>query len=319
MYEPPFTRTPRIDNLCMEIAEMVGGLVPTDDLSTSPTLHRELRIKSIHSSLVVEGNSLSEDQVTAILNGRQVLGSQKDILEVQNANRAYACMDKLDPYSLDDLLQTHGIMMEGLVADAGAFRSKNVGVYSGEQLIHAGTPATYVPEVMEQLFQWLKATELHPLLKSCIFHYEFEFIHPFADGNGRTGRLWHTLILSRWRPVLAWLPIESVILRRQQDYYAAIAASTQAADNAPFVTYMLEVIREALLPYCGTRSASELREERILELITQDSGISIPQIAEALGISKSTADRTIASMRESGKIRREGPRHGGRWVIGAKG
>ena len=205
-YEPPFERTPEIDALCMEIAELVGMLHPSSGLGTSPTLHRELRIRTIRSSLMIEGNTLSEEAVTAIMDGKRVLGPARDILEVENAKRAYELIDSLDPLSLDDLLRAHRVMMDGLIEHVGCFRSGDVGVIDGDTLIHAGTPANYVPQVMANLFGWLAATDLHPLLASCIFHYEFEFIHPFADGNGRTGRLWHTLLLSRWRPAVAWLP-----------------------------------------------------------------------------------------------------------------
>ena len=207
-YEPPFERTSTIDTLCMEIAELVGMLHPSSGLGTSPVLHRELRIRTIRSSLMIEGNTLSEEAVTAIMDGKRVLGPARDILEVENAKRAYELIDSLDPLSLDDLLRVHRVMMDGLIEHAGCFRSGNVGVFDGETLIHAGTPANYVPQVMSDLFEWLAKTDLHPLLVSCVFHYEFEFIHPFADGNGRTGRLWHTLLLSRWRPALVWLPVE---------------------------------------------------------------------------------------------------------------
>ena len=159
---------------------------------------------------MIEGNTLSEEAVTDILDGKRMLGPAKDILEVENAQRAYALAPSLNPYCVDDLLQAHRVMMEGLVESAGRFRSKNVGVFDGDNLSHAGTPAHYVPDVVADLFAWLSSTDLHPLLSSCIFHYEFEFIHPFVDGNGRTGRLWHTMLLARWRSALAWLPIESV-------------------------------------------------------------------------------------------------------------
>ena len=236
-YEPPLNRTAEIDELCMEIAELVGALGATSPLSTSPVLHRELRITTIHSSLMIEGNTLSREMVTAILDGKRVLGPAEQILEVDNARLAYQLMDDLNPHSVDDLLRAHGVMMRGLINDAGRYRSGNAGVFEGSRLVHAGTPAQYVPEVMGDLFGWMSSTDLHPLLVSCIFHYEFEFIHPFADGNGRTGRLWHTLLLSRWRSPLAWLPIESVIRDRQTGYYAAIASSNTAGTSDSFVTF----------------------------------------------------------------------------------
>ena len=177
-YEPSFERTDVIDALCMEIAELVGMLSPQAPLSTSPTLRRELRIRTIYSSLVIEGNKLDESAVSAIIDGKRVLGDQRDILEVENARTAYDLIPELDPHSLEDLLRVHRVMMGGLVPDAGRFRSGNVGVFNGGTLIHAGTPAAYVPEVMGGLFEWVHATRMHPLLVSCIFHFEFEFCQP---------------------------------------------------------------------------------------------------------------------------------------------
>ena len=314
-YEPPFIRTPRMDELCMDIAEMVGRLTPTSELSISPHLHRLLRIQTIHSSVVIEGNTLSIEQATAILDGKRVLGDRDDIREVQNTERAYALLPELDPYSPDDLLRAHAVMADGLVKNAGSFRDTNAGVFDGNRLVHMGTPAHYVPQVMADLFDWLGRTDMHPLLRSCVFHYEFEFIHPFADGNGRTGRLWHTLLLSRWRPVLAWLPVESVILRTRQDYYAAFAASETAGECGPFVEYMLGTIREALEPYCGAKSAAEQREEALLAFVQENPAATIAQIAEHLGVSRATVDRMVASLRKQGKLARKGSRRVGKWVV----
>ena len=314
IYEPPFSRTPRIDNLAMQIAEMVGSLAVARKLSQSPTLHRELRIKTIRSSLVIEGNALSEEAVTDILDGKRVLGNANDILEVKNAARAYAMLDELDPTSVSDLLRMHRAMMAGLTPEAGRFRSKNVGVFDGDRLIHAGTPATYVPEVVADLFDWVGRTELHPLISSCVFHYEFEFIHPFSDGNGRTGRLWHTLLLATWRPVLAWLPIESVILDRQCDYYAAIAESNSKASSETFVEFMLEVIRDTLMPYAQCGNESEVRRERALAFLLAEDRATVTGLAEHLGCSKRTAERIVAELKAAGLIAREGTTRSGRWV-----
>ena len=179
---PPFTMTEEITNLVIEIAELTGIMTVSEQLSKNPRLRRENRVKSIHSSLAIEQNSLTIDQVSDIIDGKRVLGPPQDIREAKNAYEAYELLTKLDPYSVEDLLKAHKIMMTGLVKEAGVFRSKGVGVFAGEQLIHAGTPANYVPELIGQLFDWLKKSKLHPLVKSCIFHYEFEFIHPFADG-----------------------------------------------------------------------------------------------------------------------------------------
>ncbi|BAK43925.1 Fic family protein [Eggerthella sp. YY7918] len=314
-YEPPFTRTPEIDALAMEIAEMVGALSFASDMGDNIRLHRELRIRTIRSSLMIEGNTLSEDAVTAILDGKRVLGDANDIREVENAKRAYDLMSEFDPLSLRDLLRAHHAMMDGLVSEAGSFRSKNAGVFDGDALIHAGTPANYVPEVMKNLFDWMSETQLHPLLVSCIFHYEFEFIHPFSDGNGRTGRLWHTLLLARWRPSLAWLPVESVILERQRDYYASIAQSNERGSSEPFVTFMLEVIRDALKPYVEPVSEQELRERAVLTLLEDNPHMTAAALAEATSTPQRTIERTLANLRKTGRLIREGSPRAGYWRV----
>ncbi len=313
-YEPPLNRTAEIDELCMEIAELVGALGTTSPLSTSPVLHRELRITTIHSSLMIEGNTLSRETVTAILDGKRVLGPAEQILEVDNARLAYQLMDDLNPHSADDLLRAHGVMMRGLIDDAGRYRSGNAGVFQGSRLVHAGTPAQYVPEVMGDLFGWMSSTDLHPLLVSCIFHYEFEFIHPFADGNGRTGRLWHTLLLSHWRSPLAWLPIESVIRGRQADYYAAIASSNTAGTSDSFVTFMLTIIRDALIPYASDSPAQD-REERTLSFFKADPSATVADLAGHLECAHRTAERIVSDLRRSGRLRREGSARAGTWRV----
>lgn len=314
-YEPPFERNDRMDALCMEIAELVGMLSPQAPLAKSPTLHRELRIKTIHSSLIIEGNKLDERAVTAILDGKRVLGDQKDILEVENAKRAYDLIDSLDPFSVEDLLKAHRVMMDGLVSEAGCFRSGNVGVFDGDVLIHSGTPAAYVPEVMADIFNWLSSTTMHPLLASCVFHFEFEFCHPFSDGNGRTGRLWHTLLLSKWRPVLAWLPVESTIRQRQAEYYDALAASDAAGSSEVFVEFMLEVIRDSLLPFAAPASSDDHIEAKVLDFFADNPKASLNQLAEVLGCSKRSAERVVAKLKADGVLERFGSPRAGSWVV----
>lgn len=314
-YTPPFERTNEIDNLCMTIAELVGMLHPSSELSTSPTLHRELRIRTIRSSLMIEGNTLSHDAVTAIIDGKRVLGPEREIREVENAKRAYDLIGSLDPYRLDDLLHAHRVMMDGLVAHPGCFRTKNVGVFDGDELIHAGTPASYVSDVMTDLFTWLASTDLHPLLSSCVFHYEFELIHPFSDGNGRTGRLWHTLLLSHWRPVLTWLPIESVIHERQQGYYTALAQSNADGSSERFVGFMLEVIRDALLPYAQPETAQENRQQQALDYFLEHPTDTIAGLAGHLGCSQRSAERIVADLRKQGKLERKGSARSGSWLV----
>ena len=315
-YEPPFQRNDVIDSLCMEIAELVGMLSPQAPLAKSPTPHRELRIKTIHSSLMIEGNKLDERTVTAILDGKRVLGDSRDILEVKNAKRAYDLIPELDPYSIDDLLRAHRTMMGGLVPEAGRFRSGNVGVFDGNVLIHAGTLAAYVPEVMAGIFCWLRETSMHPLLASCVFHFEFEFCHPFFDGNGRTGRLWHTLLVSRWRPVLAWLPIESTIRQRQAGYYEALAKSDAIGSGEQFVEFMLGVIRDSILPFSKPASEKELARSRALDFFREHGDGNVSQLAESLGCSKRSAERMVAKLKEEGILSRRGSARTGIWIVG---
>ena len=304
--------------LSTEIAANVKEISIRSTLSTQPHLHRANRIRSVHSSLAIEHNSLTLGQVTALLNGKRVLAPAQEILEVQNAFRAYDLLPSLDPYDPDDLLKVHRVMMEGLVAETGTFRNQGVGVYAGDRLIHAGTPAQYVPETMQQLFDWLRNTQAHPLISSSVFHYEFEFIHPFADGNGRTGRLWQTLILQKWEPIFAYLPVESMILAHQSDYYTVLNAANTQGSSTVFVEFMLEMILDALknvyVEQHGS-SAGLSREEQLLALLRQDGHMTIPRMAERLGIGERQVRRLLASLKDQGRLRRDGSSKSGRWVV----
>lgn len=245
-YKPPFHMTDKMTSLIAEIGEQVGRITVLQEGTISPHLRRENRIRTIHSSLAIEHNSLSLEQVTAILDGKRVLGNPNEIKEVQNAYEAYELMLRLNPASVDDLLKAHKLMMNNLVPENGRFRSGGVGVFDGEVLIHMAPPAEFVPEHIHNLFAWYQKSELHPLIKSAIFHYEFEFIHPFADGNGRMGRMWHSLLLGKWKEMFFWLPIEELIQSRQKEYYDALGAADKQADSAGFVELMLEIIRDSL-------------------------------------------------------------------------
>lgn len=314
-YEPPFQRSDAIDTLCMDIAELVGRLTPQIPLAKSPTLHRELRIKTIHSSLLIEGNTLDEKTVTAVLDGKRVLGNRREILEVENAKRAYDLIPDLNPFSTDDLLRAHREMMNGLVPEAGRFRLGNVGVFDGGVLIHAGTPAAYVPEVMADIFHWLQTTTVHPLLASCVFHFEFEFCHLFSDGNGRTGRLWHTLLLSKWRPVLTWLPVESTIRQRQSEYYRALAVSNARGSSEVFVEFILKTIRDAIIPFANPSEHSEVLRRQALDFFRENPSGTISQLADILGCSKRSAERVVAGLKAAGLLERQGSTRSGFWVI----
>ena len=245
-YNPPFHITEKMTLLIAEISEHIGRITVLQGGTISPHLRRENRIRTIHSSLAIEHNSLSLEQVTAILDGKRILSNPNEIKEVQNAYQAYELMLQLDPSSIDDLLKAHRLMMNGLVPENGKFRSGGVGVFDGEVLIHMALPAEFVPQHIHNLFEWYHASELHPLIKSAVFHYEFEFIHPFTDGNGRMGRMWHSLLLGKWKELFFWLPIEELIQSRQKEYYDALGAADVQADSSGFVELMLEIIRDSL-------------------------------------------------------------------------
>ena len=225
MYQPPFEITPKIIELISNISEKVGEI---NSLQNSPyqiKLRKENRIKTIHSSLAIENNSLSLEQITAIIDGKRVLGNPNEITEVKNSIQAYDLLLSLKPYQEKDLLKAHKLMMQGLVDKSGEYRTDDVGVFNGKEVVHLAPPASRVPLLMLDLFKWLKNSDIHPLIKSCVFHYEFEFIHPFQDGNGRMGRLWQTVILKEWKEVFAWLPVETLVKENQKEYYNALGNS----------------------------------------------------------------------------------------------
>lgn len=246
-YIPPYEITDEMLELVAQIMETLGQLNGVNGLEKLPKLRRVSRIKSIHSSLAIENNTLSIEQVTDVIDGKRVLGPQEDILAVQNATKAYKILQEVNPYEIKDLLKVHGIMMQDLVAAAGQLRSGQVGVYNGQgEVIHIAPPEDMVLTLLEQLFDWVKTAKVNMLIKSSIFHYEFEFIHPFQDGNGRTGRLWQTALLASWKDIFAWIPIESIIKDNQEEYYIAISLSTSQGKSNIFILFMLKAINKAI-------------------------------------------------------------------------
>ena len=233
--------------LSAEIMENLGRLSNINELEKLPRLRKVSRVKSIHSSLAIENNTLSYEQVTDIIDGKKVLGPQDDIIAVKNAFSAYKELDKIDPYKIEDLLKIHGMMMNGLVERAGSIRSGEVGVIDGNgKVIHAAPPVSMARGLLEQLFDWVKSADVQMLIRSSVFHYEFEFIHPFSDGNGRMGRLWQTALLASWKPIFKYIPIESVIKDNQQEYYNAFKISTSEGKSNAFILFMLNVINQAI-------------------------------------------------------------------------
>ena len=317
----PFEITNQMIDYVVEIAELVGKLSAVSSLSTNPMLRRSNRIRTIHGSLAIEQNTLSLEQVTAVLNGKHVLAPPKDIAEVKNAYEIYERLDELDPYSVDDLLTAHGIMTRGLVEESGVFRTRPVGVVDSEgHVLHFGTLPHYVPNLIMELLDWVKTSEVHMLIRSCVFHYELELIHPFADGNGRVGRLWHTLLLSKWNPAFAWLPVESIIHDRQQEYYAVINASNDAGESTVFIEFMLSAIKASLLEVISVSGRMSdrkidkdaLRWNKIQEYLKTHDYIMNADVRKLCEVSAATANRILASLVEGDKLIRY--REGGHWA-----
>lgn len=322
---PPFEITNAMIDHVAEIAELVGRLTSTNQLSANPTLRRANRIRTIYGSLAIEQNTLTLEQVTAVLNGKQVLAPPKDIAEVKNAYEIYERLDELDPYSVDDLLTAHSIMTRGLVDESGVFRSKPVGVVDQEgHVLHFGTLPQYVPDLVMELLDWVKNSDVHMLIRSCVFHYEFELIHPFADGNGRVGRLWHTLLLSKWNPAFAWLPVESIIHDRQQEYYAAINASNDAGESTVFIEFMLSAIKASLIDAISTSDKmsdgpmdkAAMRWRQIEKFLETHEFIMNADVRELCGVSAATANRILARMVTDGELVRY--HKGGYWMYISK-
>ena len=247
-YRPPFIITNKILSFVSSISEKIGRITATGNLESKPYLRRNNRIKSIHSSLKIEANSLSLAQVRDVINGKIVLGEQKEIQEVKNAYAAYEKISEIDPYSIKDLKKFHGIMTKYVVDESGTFRQGEEGVFNGDQCIFMAPPARFVPQLMDDLFNWMgeEKNSIHPLILSSVFHYEFVFIHPFSDGNGRMARLWHTAILYRWKPVFEYIPIESQIEKFQEEYYEAIAQCHVDGVSTHFIEFMLSQIDRIL-------------------------------------------------------------------------
>ncbi|MDR2849515.1 MAG: Fic family protein [Verrucomicrobiota bacterium] len=245
-YTPPYSITEKMNNLTVGIAERLAYLQLSPDTEVNLLLRKNNRIRSIHSSLAIENNSLSLEQVSDVINGKRVFGKPAEILEVKNACQAYAALGDYAPYKAKDFLAAHQTLMRGLVERPGHFRTSGVGVFAGTRLIHAAPPAKLIHSHINDLFGWAKKSKAHPLIKSSVMHYEIEFIHPFLDGNGRMGRLWQAVVLAQWNALFAWIPVESIVLANQSGYYDAIGQANRLAESTPFVEFMLDVILTAV-------------------------------------------------------------------------
>ena len=313
-YRPPFQLTDEMLNLVAQISEMLGvWSAQSGRTIITPQLRRNNRIRSIQASLEIEHNTLSVAQVTAVAEGKVVLGLPREILEVRNALEVYDQLECWSPVSEKDLLGAHALLMRGLVDDAGCYREAGVGVYHDVQLLHMAPPASQLNRLMEDLFGWLRQTPVHPLVASCVFHYELEFIHPFADGNGRIGRLWQTLILSAWKSELAYLPVETVIRDQQAAYYTALREADKKADSTVFIIFMLDILFQALDQALLSHESSEKSSEKILTIIKDNPQVSARNIAKQLGLTSRAVEKQIAKLKAKGSLIRIGAAKGGYW------
>lgn len=286
-YNPPYTITNKIVDLIAGISELIGHITVTSGLNNNPKLRRANRIKTIQASLTIENNTLTVEQITALLNGKHILGTPAEIKEVKNAYEVYEQLLIFNPYSVSDLLKAHGILMADLVKNAGHFRTGGVGVFKGRQVVHMALPAEFVPEHIGNLINWYQKSTAHPLIKSAVFHYEFEFIHPFADGNGRMGRLWHTLLLAEWKEILAWIPVETLVKERQEEYYDALGKADKEADSTVFVEFMLTALRDALKEIPPTDQDGDPESDQESD---QDSVLDSEQVCDQVKDKESDQD-----------------------------
>lgn len=339
MYIPPFIVSAEIVNQIADIAATIERYAIRMERPDALMLRKANRIRTIHSSLAIEGNTLSEHEVREIIDGKTVVAPIRQIQEVKNAIATYNLYPQLNPFDMNDLLRAHEVMMQALTEDAGRFRRGGVGVFSEHGLVHMAPPAERVPLLMADLFEWLQSAKDHLLIRSCVFHYELEFIHPFSDGNGRMGRLWQSLILGRLHPLFEYLPVENMVYANQQAYYNAIADSTRAGESSPFIHFMLNEILDALrahqgeeLPSApdtaslidqkfGTKFGTKFgvkfgaNEKQVLVLLCDNPELTAEDMARQTGLSKRGIEKILKRLRELGIICREGSTKSGRWII----
>ena len=312
IYQPPFHISADAVNMIAEIAALVERCTIRPGSAEALKLRRANQVRTIQASLAIEGNTLSEEQVSEILNGKRVAAPLRQIQEVKNAIAVYDIAEKLNPFSVDDLLRAHGMMMAALMDRPGEFRRGGVGVVKKSEVIHLAPPAHLVPQHVKELFAWLKTSADHLLIRSCVFHYEFEFIHPFPDGNGRIGRLWQSLILAKWNPVFLRLPVETMVYSNQDKYYLAINRSTEANDSGIFIDFMLREILNALRGHVTAQKNVDDPAEAIFRYIRDNPGVRAGMLAEKLSISRRTAERPLQALKKAGRIEFHGaPRNGG--------
>ncbi len=307
--KPPYQITREILEYIVSISEKLGEVKGANLIKAPTEIRKRNRIKTIQSSLEIEGNNLTVEQITAILNNKRVIAPEKDILEVKNAINVYDDLDKFDVYSLDSLCDAHEILMQGLIPSPGRIRNTSVGIAKGNQLTHIAPPGDIVFALMKDLFDYLKNDDDLLLIKSCVFHYEFEFIHPFVDGNGRMGRLWQTLILKEYNEVFEYLPIESMIKSRQQEYYQALGMSDNKGDSTVFIEYMLKIINDSLEEVLHSQNISLTWNDRIeifQKVIGTESFCRADYLRNFKNISNATASRDLRFATENEQLIKTG-------------
>lgn len=287
-YQPPFIITSEIIDLIAEISELMGEIKHFNESHLAVRLRKISQIKTITGTLQIEGNTLSEQQVTALMEGKRVLGTMREIAEVNGAIEVYNRVEQFGYKDLDSLLDAHKVLMGEFLSRAGQFRDKPVGVYGAQGVTHVAPPANQVSGLMADLFTWLNRADVHPLVASSVFHYEFEFIHPFIDGNGRMGRLWQHLILQHWRESFALVPVESMVRDNQQGYYQALEQAGQDGDCTVFVLFMLKTIRQSIIDVkrYGDQVADQVTDqvEKLLACMT-DEWMSAAELMNLVNIS----------------------------------
>lgn len=319
-YKPPFNISDKTINLIADISAQIERYAIRMEQEDGLLLRKINRIKTIQSSLAIEGNTLGTEQITAILEDKPVMGTMREIQEVRNALKTYDAFSTFDPYKQTDLLRAHGLLMEALVDNHGKYRMGNVGVFSDDKPIHVAPPAKRVPILMDDLFNWLISSSNHLLIKSCVFHYEFEFIHPFMDGNGRMGRLWQSLLLTKLHPIFEYLPVETMVFKNQELYYKAINDSTSATDSGIFIEFMLQEILTTLKNRQGealdknTDTVNDIANDTV-NLIKANPKITIDELSLRLNKSRRTVTRIIKKLQEESLIFRIGSDKTGHWEV----
>ena len=317
-YTPPYVITTKTVNLISQISKEITKLEFNSPQAVTPMLSKKNRIKTLAGTLEIEGNFLGEEKITAILDGKRVLGTMRELAEVEGAIKAYENIENYKHDDIDSLLGAHKLLMNGILTTAGNFRFVNVGVGSKEGVSHVAPPYDRVPELMHDLFGWLKNTDEHPLIKSCVFHYEFEFIHPFSDGNGRIGRLWQSVILIDYNQLFASLPTESIVRDHQERYYDVLEKSGELGESTPFVEFMLEMILEAINKVgneVGNRVGNLSENQvRIIELMKKEPKVSAKVLAEHVGISTRKVEENIAKLKKMEIVKRIGGTRG-HWEV----